>query len=607
MVRQYSTHQLSETDIAAIAIGDFRGEIIEVLRAAELGKHVLLLEAIRRTLGRQLDCPDGRFAGKATRLLDEVQARAPEVVAETLRSPHFGLWAARFLFRLRSGAGQEAVAGWQREFGQLAVFAAVAALRIGYPFELSVPAERGRVTLPTLGTAQVGRPADSGWAQISLNRRGARIRSPARSVPLPADVMGTGGGHPGWRPTARLEAETDGIRIRVSLDTGDPLMRLLSPAVAARRTSSVTAWQRGLQEAWQILVRQDRQAAAGLASVLTTLVPLADPGDGDVISATSGWAWGAIAMNMPGDSSLVAETLDHEFRHLVLAAVEDVVPLVDEDDRAVYYAPWRDDPRPASALLQGIYAHLGVARFWRRRRPAEPLSSWLRCEVKFIYSCRAALGAGRTLEGAGALTATGRALLSGMLGQLESWQYEPVSREATSAEAEIGLAHHLRWRLSHCRPDPATVDALTRAWLGARDSLLPLHTPPSTVVPHCASLASELPRLLNLRSLHPLRFDRLISGDGSLWSGDAALLAGNYEQALDDYSRLISRPGNQGGWVGLLLARYRLSGQVDVVAQSPETAAAVYDKVLSVTGAPPPAANLIAWLNELPPLSAGDP
>src|ERR1700722_13466456 len=120
MVWPYGTHRLSETDIAALAIGDFRSEIIEVLRAAELSKHVLLLEAIRRTLGQRLNCPGARFAGRATRLLDEVQARAPEVVAETLRSPHFGLWAARFLFRLRGGTGQEPAIAWQREVGQLA-------------------------------------------------------------------------------------------------------------------------------------------------------------------------------------------------------------------------------------------------------------------------------------------------------------------------------------------------------------------------------------------------------------------------------------------------------------------------------------------------------
>ena len=29
------------------------------------------------------------------------------------------------------------------------------------------------------------------------------------------------------------------------------------------------------------------------------------------------------------------------------------------------YVPWRDDPRPASGLLQGVYAHLGIARFRR--------------------------------------------------------------------------------------------------------------------------------------------------------------------------------------------------------------------------------------------------
>jgi hypothetical protein len=296
----------------------------------------------------------------------------------------------------------------------------------------------------------------------------------------------------------------------------------------------------------------------------------------------------------------VAETLDHEFHHLVLAAVEDLIPLVSHDDRALYYAAWRDDPRPASALLQGIYAHLGVARFWRRRRPAEPLASQLRCEVTFIHSCRAALQAGRTLADAGALTATGRQLISGMLEQLESWQHEPVSPDANSAQAEIGLAHQLRWRLAHCRPDPDTIDQLAHGWLGERDRVLPGPPQPPSVIPYYRSLTSDLPRLLRLRLLSPLRFDRLTKSEHALQVGDVALLAGDYGKACDDYTRLISETENQAGWVGLWIARYRLSGQMDVVTRHPEIAAAVYDKIQTMTRARPEVADLIEWLNQMP-------
>jgi hypothetical protein len=358
-----------------------------------------------------------------------------------------------------------------------------------------------------------------------------------------------------------------------------------------------TLWQQRLEAAWQILVRHDRKAASGLASVLTTLVPLTEPQSGDVISATSGWAWGAIAMNLPTDASLVAETLDHEFHHLVLAAVEDLVPLVGEDDHRLYYAPWRDDPRPASALFQGIYAHLGVARFWRQQRQAEPSPNQL-SELKFIRSCRAALNAGRTLDGANVLTITGRTLISGMLEQLSSWQCEPVSHAANSALAEIGLEHQLRWRITHCRPSADATDALAYAWLNNRDNKFLGPLPPSDVTPYYFRLSSDLPKFLDLRYRDPSQLAQLMKFGDSVRPSDVALLAGDYEEARNCYRQLISEKEDRIAWAGLLLARYQLAGEMEAIAQRPEIAVGVYEKVRFLTGAPPDAESLIAWLNE---------
>ena len=45
---------------------------------------------------------------------------------------------------------------------------------------------------------------------------------------------------------------------------------------------------------------------------------------GQPVTATSGWAWGAVLLSLPPDSLAFAEALTHEFHHLVLAAVEDM-------------------------------------------------------------------------------------------------------------------------------------------------------------------------------------------------------------------------------------------------------------------------------------------
>lgn len=45
-----------------------------------------------------------------------------------------------------------------------------------------------------------------------------------------------------------------------------------------------------------------------------------------------------------------------------------MVTLTVPDDGQRFYAPWRDDARPVSGLLQGAYAYLGLSRFWRQRQ-----------------------------------------------------------------------------------------------------------------------------------------------------------------------------------------------------------------------------------------------
>ncbi|MFC7484659.1 HEXXH motif-containing putative peptide modification protein [Luedemannella flava] len=61
----------------------------------------------------------------------------------------------------------------------------------------------------------------------------------------------------------------------------------------------------------------------------------------------------------------MALLLIHEQQHMTLGAVYDLVPLCVTNGEARHDAPWRLDPRPVPALLQGTFAHLGVTDFWR--------------------------------------------------------------------------------------------------------------------------------------------------------------------------------------------------------------------------------------------------
>jgi len=258
---------------------------------------------------------------------------------------------------------------------------------------------------------------------------------------------------PGWVPLSRLRAETDGIALSVILETSDPFLTRLAPPVAEYPRVSSEDWQQRINAAWRILVRDHRPTADGLAAALTTLVPLREPATGRPVSATSGWAWGAIALSLPPDAPALAETLVHEFQHLVLSAVEDLVPLADSGDDRLHYAPWRDDPRPAPALLQGTYAQLGVTGFWRRQRQVGSPEHRLRSEVEFARGRRHVFEGVRTLTDSSALTAAGRVFIAEMSARLADWQGEPVPVRAETMAAEMGAEHRLRWQLAHLRPD----------------------------------------------------------------------------------------------------------------------------------------------------------
>src|SRR5690349_23273638 len=166
-------------------------------------------------------------------------------------------------------------------------------------------------------------------------------------------------------------------------------------------------WRRGVQAAWEVLVRQHRWAADPVASGVSAIVPLTPRSDTDFVSATTQAAFGAIATSWPPDPVTLAETVVHEFQHGKLCGLMDLVPLIESGDEKVY-APWRQDPRPAGGLLQGIYAHLGIVRFWQSQRQAgtDP-DNILRAHVQFARWRVAIEGAVDSLLRTGCLTPDG--------------------------------------------------------------------------------------------------------------------------------------------------------------------------------------------------------
>ena len=117
--------------------------------------------------------------------------------------------------------------------------------------------------------------------------------------------------------------------------------------------------------------------------LLTVVVPYRRTGTGGQVSSSSPETFGAIAMSPPPDPLTCAVTLAHETQHLKLFALLDIVALTLPDDGRRYYAPWREDPRPVSGLLQGAYAFLGVSGFWRTQREIADGAARLEADTEF--------------------------------------------------------------------------------------------------------------------------------------------------------------------------------------------------------------------------------
>jgi hypothetical protein len=293
----------------------------------------------------------------------------------------------------------------------------------------------------------------------------------------------------------------------------------------------------------------------------------------------------------------MAEVLVHEAHHAILGAITDTMPLVRQNTSFLAYAPWRDDPRPGGALLQGIFAHYGMGRFWSERLGIGPPAWRYRATAEFARLRMMTNRAAETLERSGVLTDAGLDLLAGIRTQLAAWLDQPVSSCAAEYALDVSTDHEVRWRLRHLSPDPSLVAALARAWRGGGPPPLPpaqvaVQLKPAPPPPPSANTRAYL---LSLRYQDPGELRRWLTGEGTGLSGsspyggadpagradpaDSALVAGRYSAAAAGYIRRITAGEDRDAWAGLAVARRHTgpSASARLFAERPEVVVAVHD------------------------------
>jgi uncharacterized protein len=130
---------------------------------------------------------------------------------------------------------------------------------------------------------------------------------------------------------------------------------------------------------------------------------------------------------------VLALLLIHEFQHVKLGAVLDLFDLCAPLPVQLFYAPWRDDPRPVEALLQGTYAHAGVTDYWRARRHDLAGQEAAEAAERFARWRALTADATETLATSGALTPLGESFVAGLRGTVTAWLGEPVPAAAGEA------------------------------------------------------------------------------------------------------------------------------------------------------------------------------
>ena len=422
------------------------GEAITHLCAAQYGKHLLLLRRVVDAAHEE-GHPEAGRAREAYELLVRAQEHAPKPVGAVLRHPTVGVWARRTVLALTGHRTERPrVAG-------LSALAAAAALRARIDASIEVPLDGPTAPLPSLGRALVGEgqreEGGFAWFETAGGRAGLGVRGRPR-IQVPEDPHEDA---PGWHALRRLTAEHRGMRVQVYLDDQDPDRMPGADLVEHRLGAEELRWWRlSLRRAWELLVRDHWTIARESSAVIGTLTPITAPGGRIHTSATARHAFGNLGLSRPRGPVPLALTFAHEVQHAKLTALLDLVDLTLPDDGGRYYAPWRPDPRPASGLLQGVYAHLGVAGFWRRHRHATEGDQARRAHVEFAHWRRCTIDAARTLAGSGRLTTEGERFLAMTRATLSDWMSEPVPERAERSARDAARRHFERWRARNAVP-----------------------------------------------------------------------------------------------------------------------------------------------------------
>jgi HEXXH motif-containing protein len=592
---------LGDRSLSGLLRGDGNLETMKVLGAARRSRNLLLLRGLLDIA--ELDAaPAARIArlGDNFAALAAVESANPNQSARLIAHPHMGAWLVTCFKQIISRHGEEFPRPLWADLGHLGAIAVAAAIAAKVEVEAAVPASSGVVNIPTVGDIHVGDVPT--WKMTTVRRlRDGTLTIASAGARVTVRVRA-----PEWhlhlREVRNLKASANGLDVALELEDLNPYRDIHRLGASDRLPKGdVEKWQQKLTDAWAILASRHRGTAESIAQELYALVPLTPRGRSGV-SATSRHAPGAVALTPPRDGTRFACTLVHELQHTKLCLLMELAPLRDVASGQLFYSPWRDDPRPLTGLLHGLYAGIAVAEFWRIENQSGrggPVAAF-----QFARTRRQVEAALSSLSSLTPPEDASAALMTAVRDVATLSSDAPVAPRCAQLADDITLDHAVRWRLRNLTPSPRDVDLLAASWragtppamvsdLGTWSDGGESFTEDSRLSMAHATLLSEHPTGTSPKSTMAEVIDAA--------SPDARLLVGDYEAAAHAFEYDITAEIHPAeAWSGLAVA---LHGQSDQAAAPltlrPELVRAVYERVAINASLPPSPVELARWMAPL--------
>ncbi|TLS44133.1 HEXXH motif domain-containing protein [Streptomyces montanus] len=435
-------HRMPGAMFDAVAAGSGGAQALRLLARSEHSRRLAGAYAVTAA-AREAGGTVAEEAENAWRLFTAAARAAPGEAAAVLTHPSAGPALVGLLARLTQREPQEPPP--VRWFTALA---AAAVVRAGLPERVEWPVDGPSVALPSLGRARFPGAVPGDRAEVCVEAAGrARITVPGAS---PADGPVTVPGQPyhsegRWQGAHLLTTLADDAPLLLDV-LDQPCFPKASRYRAGLGADEVSRWTAVAREACRLLRADHEDQYAELAAGPRLLVPLTSPGRGNV-SGSSAETFGCMALSLPRSATGFAVTMAHEIQHNKFAALLHLFDLFEPGGRERFYAPWRPDPRPLLGLFHGAYAHLGVARFWDRRRETEP-DPTLRhiAQVQFARWRLGAREATHVVLASGRLTPLGHRFAERMLNSLDALCRLPVPARAVHRAESTARAHRAAWR-----------------------------------------------------------------------------------------------------------------------------------------------------------------